>query len=84
MLRFLLFFWDGGSYDNVEIHGYDASIAQWVYVAGQAVAAGLVERPEDWPGVTWLPEDVGTTRKVHRPKNAYFGTRSRRIPGSSP
>jgi hypothetical protein len=76
--------WDGGSYDSVEIHGYDASIAQWVYVAGQAVAAGLVERPEDWPGVTWLPEDVGTTRRVRRPDTAFFGTRYKRDVEANP
>ena len=70
--------WDGGSYDNVEVHGYDATIAQWVYFAGQAVAAGLVERPEDWPGLTWLPEDIGTTKRVKRPDHAFFGTTSKR------
>ncbi|MBL4847936.1 MAG: hypothetical protein JKY65_20670 [Planctomycetes bacterium] len=76
--------WDGGSYDNVEVHGYDATIAQWVYVAGQAVAAGLVERPEDWPGLTWLPEDIGTTKRVRRPDHAFFGSTSRRDLSENP
>ena len=76
--------WDPGSYDNVEIHGYDASIAQWVYVAGQAVAAGLVERPEDWPGLTWLPEDIGTTKHVKRPDHAFFGSTPKRDLSENP
>ena len=32
------------------------------------MAAGLVERPEDWPGVCWLPEDVGRTLTAKRPE----------------
>ena len=67
--------WDPGtSFSGVEIHGFEAEIGQWVYVAGQAVAAGLVERPEDWPGVCWLPEDVGRTLTAKRPE-ILFSTR---------
>lgn len=66
--------WDPGrSFSQVEIHGFEAEIAQWVYVAGQAVAAGIVERPEDWPGVCWLPEDVGTVLTARRP-DVLFST----------
>ena len=63
------------SFSDVEIHGYEAEVAQWVYAAGQAVAAGLVERPEDWPGVHWLPEDIGRTLTAERPE-VLFSTQS--------
>lgn len=62
------------SFHGVEIHGFEAEVAQWVYVAGQAVAAGLVARPEDWPGVHWLPEDIGRTLTAERP-DVLFSTR---------
>jgi hypothetical protein len=72
--------WDpNSSFSDVEIHGFEAEIAQWVYVAGQAVAAGLVEHPEDWPGVCWLPEDVGRTLTAERPEVLY-STRRRGDP----
>jgi len=35
------------------------------------VAAGLVERPEDWPGICWLPEDVGRTLTAKRPDSLF-------------
>jgi len=63
------------SFSDVEIHGFEAEVAQWVYAAGQAVAAGLVERPEDWPGVHWLPEDIGRTLTAERPE-VLFSTQS--------
>jgi hypothetical protein len=62
------------SFSDVEIHGFDAEVSQWVYAAGQAVAAGLVERPEDWPGIHWLPEDIGRTLTAERPE-VLFSTR---------
>jgi len=67
--------WDPArSFSQVEVHGFEAEVQQWVYVAGQAVAAGLVERPEDWPGICWLPEDVGRTLTAERPE-VLFTTR---------
>ena len=33
--------WDPGtSFSQVEVHGFEAEVRQWVYVAGQAVAQG--------------------------------------------
>ena len=61
---------------DVEIFGFHAEVSQWVYAAGQAVAAGLVEQPEDWPGVHWLPEDIGRTLTAQRP-DVLFSTRVR-------
>jgi len=43
----------------------------------------MVRRPELWPGVTFLPEDLGTVITVSKPEGAFFGGRGRedRAPG---
>ena len=71
------YFWDQGSYDNVEVHGGEqAEIDQLVYVWAQPVDAGLVEFPEQWPGVIFLPEDIGKPLTASRPSQAFFGSTS--------
>jgi hypothetical protein len=68
-------FWKPGSYDNVEIHD-DASLEdQLLYTWTNPVKDGLVETPEEWPGVKFLPEDFGKTFTVKKPKEAFFGGR---------
>ncbi len=39
-------------------------------------------RPEDWPGVFYLPEDFGRTITVQKPEGAFFG--GRRPKGHAP
>ena len=64
-----------GSYDNVEVHQREALERQIVYQMANPVQAGLVERPGDWPGVSFLPEDFGTSIVVERPDESFFGGR---------
>ncbi len=64
-----------GSYDNVEVHGRYTLERQLLYVWTNPVLDGLVARPEDWPGVKFLPEDFGRTIVVQRPDEAFFGGR---------
>lgn len=68
-------FWRVGSYDNVEIHDQESLEEQLLYLWTNPVKDGLVERPEDWPGVKFLPEDFGRTFTIERPDNAFFGGR---------
>lgn len=68
-------FWRDGSYDNVEVHGRAALEAQLLYLWTNPVKDGLVARPEDWPGVKFLPEDFGKTIVAARPEGAFFGGR---------
>ena len=68
-------FWRVGSYDNVEIHDQRSLEEQLLYLWSNPVKDGLVERPEDWPGVKFLPEDLGRTFTVERPDEAFFGGR---------
>ena len=68
-------FWRTGSYDNVEVHDRETLEEQLLYTWTNPVKDGLVERPEDWPGVKFLPEDFGRTITVERPEEAFFGGR---------
>jgi REP element-mobilizing transposase RayT len=47
-------------------------IRKIAYLAANPVDAGLVERPEDWPGVMCLPGDEVREERVARPE-VYFG-----------
>ncbi len=71
-------FWRDGSYDNVEVHSQTSIEQQLLYLWTNPVRDGLVERPEAWPGVIFLPEDFGRTFRVERPDGAFFGGRAPR------
>ena len=62
-------FWSTGtSYSAVRCEDRAAVLERLVYTITNVVAAGLVERPEDWPGICTLPEDVGVrVIEVERP-----------------
>ena len=65
--------WRPGSYDNAEITDCETLEEQLLYTWTNPVKDGLVARPEDWPGVRFLPEDLGRTFVVPRPAAAFFG-----------
>ena len=67
--------WAPESFDNTEVHGQQSLEQQLLYLWTNPVKDGLVERPEDWPGVIFLPEDFGKTFKVQKPSGAFFGGR---------
>lgn len=67
-------FWAPGSYSDVTLDGDEEIIDKMAYVITNAVAAGLVARPSQWPGVRTLPHDVGAaTIEAARP--AFFFAR---------
>jgi putative transposase len=69
--------WEGTVWDHektsvVELLTDDAVIEKIAYVMANPVAAGLVERASDWPGVTTRPSELGlATWTVERPAH-YF------------
>lgn len=69
--------WSSGSFSNVEIFDKETLEEQLLYLWTNPVKDGLVERPEDWPGVKFLPEDFGRKITVARPDTAFFGGRRR-------
>ncbi len=69
-------FWSKpGSYDNTEVHDVEGLEEQLLYLWSQSVKDGLVESPEAWPGVLFMPEDFGKTFVVRKPDEAFFGGR---------
>jgi REP element-mobilizing transposase RayT len=52
-------FWAPGSYSAVHLGDAAAVLDKLAYVTTNAVAAGLVSTPSEWPGLRTLPEDVG-------------------------
>ena len=68
-------FWVPGSFDNTEIHNERSLEQQLLYLWTNPVKDGLVDRPEAWPGVMYLPEDFGRTIRVPKPEGAFFGGR---------
>lgn len=67
--------WRSESYDNAEVHTLPDLEEQLLYVWCQPVQDGLVERPKDWPGTLFLPEDFGRSFVVPKPSAAFFGGR---------
>ena len=51
-------FWSPDSYNAVELIGEEAVWEKLTYVAVNAVRAGLVRDPLDWPGFRTTPEDM--------------------------
>jgi hypothetical protein len=69
-------FWTTGGPDNVELHGRELTIEQQLlYAWTNPVKDGLCERPEDWPGLLFLPEDWGKTFTFRKPEDGFFGGR---------
>lgn len=71
--------WDGQQPHRLRLGDVEASISNSIYERVQAVAAGLVDRPEDMPGFVfdyamWRP---GCVVEVDAVKNAYFDLRYR-------
>ncbi len=62
--------WAPGSYSAVTLVGEEDVVEKIVYVLANPVAAGLVSRGEEWPGLRSSPRDFGTRVEVERP--AFF------------
>ncbi|MGE0788101.1 MAG: transposase [Sandaracinaceae bacterium] len=64
--------WAPGELSIVELTTEEAVVQQMAYALCNPVEAGLVYRPEDWPGVTTLLDELdGAPRVGHRP-DIYF------------
>ena len=69
--------WEGAIWDHeatsvVELRTPHSVIEKIAYVIANPVAAALVARAKDWPGVTTRPDEIGTTTwTIERPAE-YF------------
>jgi REP element-mobilizing transposase RayT len=64
--------WSAERCHLLELGDEDDVLEKIAYLAANPVEAGLVESPEEWPGVLFIPSDEVRVIRVRRPK-AYFG-----------
>lgn len=67
--------WSVDRCHHLELADDVAVIREIAYAAVNPTAAGLVETPDQWPGVMYIPGDEVHVERVRRPK-AYFGESS--------
>ncbi len=70
--RFEGFWASDGSYSAVEPLDPSDVLAKTAYALANPVAAGLVERGAEWPGLRTAPEQIGTTRFAARRPKVFF------------
>jgi len=68
-------FWAPSSYSAVALAGPEDIVAKIAYVLANPVAAGLVRRGRDWPGLWSAPERLGTTTLTAPRPSAFFRAR---------
>ena len=78
--RFEGFWASDASYSAVEPLDPNDVVAKIAYVLANPVAAGLVRRGAEWPGLWSSPESIGSKLSVHRPE--HFFRPSGSMPGS--
>jgi putative transposase len=70
--RFEGFWATDGSYSAVEPLDAEDVLAKTAYVLANPVAAGLVRRGAQWPGLWTAPEQIGATKLTARRPKAFF------------
>jgi REP element-mobilizing transposase RayT len=70
--RFEGFWAAAGSYSAVEPLDASDVLAKIAYVLANPVAAGLVKRGAEWPGLWTGPEQIGTTTLTARKPKGFF------------
>jgi REP element-mobilizing transposase RayT len=65
-------FWAPASYSAVALASPEDVVAKVAYVLANPVAAGLVQRGSEWPGVRTALEDIGrSTLSARRPRDFF-------------
>jgi putative transposase len=72
-------FWAPSSYSAVALASADDVVAKAAYVLANPVAAGLVRRGRDWPGLWSAPERIGA-RPIDAPRPATFFRKNGYLP----
>jgi REP element-mobilizing transposase RayT len=70
--RFESFWAAAGSYSAIEPLDPSDVLAKIAYVLANPVAAGLVKRGAEWPGLWSAPEQIGTTTLTVRKPKGFF------------
>jgi REP element-mobilizing transposase RayT len=64
--------WSSEPYNAVKLVGERDVLAKVVYTLTNPVAAGLVRRGDDWPGLRCKPDEIGTRRFVVKRPGLFF------------
>ena len=65
-------FWASGSYSAVRLESAEDVVAKTAYALANPVAARLVARGSEWPGLRTAPEQIGgAALRAERPKTFY-------------
>ncbi len=67
-------FWAPSSYSAVTLVSPDDTVAKIAYVLANPVAAALVQRGRDWPGLWTAPEEIGAVTLTARRPTTFFRT----------
>jgi REP element-mobilizing transposase RayT len=67
-------FWAPSSYSAVALNSHEDILAKAAYVLANPVAAGLVARGSDWPGLWSAPAQIGGSTLVARRPSVFFRT----------
>ena len=65
-------FWDDSGYNAVVLATPEAVVESSAYLLANPVAAGLVERGSEWPGVWTDPASIGGAPEVIERPNVFF------------
>ena len=65
-------FWAPGSYSAVALQTPDDVLDKMAYVLANPVAAGLVRRGSEWPGLWSAPAAIGASARVVKRPDHYF------------
>ena len=67
--------WSAEPYHSLELGAEEDVIDKIAYIAANPTEAGLVETPEEWPGVLLLPEAEVRTLEITRPTTYFTNAR---------
>jgi putative transposase len=65
-------FWEQGSYSGVTLGTPEDALEKMAYTLANPVAAGLVRRGKEWPGVRSSPEQVAAAKVTVRRPDRFF------------
>jgi REP element-mobilizing transposase RayT len=65
-------FWSPSSYSAVALVSADDIVSKTAYVLANPVAAGLVRRGSEWPGLWTAPDEIGEAPRIARRPKTFF------------
>ncbi len=67
------YFWDSSTFSAVALATPEDIVAKTAYTLANPVAAGLVRKGREWPGLWSSPDRTGSTIRMRRPEHFFAG-----------